>query len=420
MRTTALLLLLSCCSFALAERPDWSTYHVERAKLESLETQKRQVQAELDVLRDGLSPAEHPELAKALQRVEQTGKLVDVAHDSQGELVQLRDKLKAAQAKRDGEAMEILRSWPRGRQAADRYETMDQRIAQLEARISKLSAEEVSELARLRDEHKALGRRLYGIRRALWERAEVQPLYKQADAAYDAYGRARKKNQPLADAEKEHKEARKQLDKVRGEIELTGPVAGTLKARKADLQLQIDELSKQVDSLRKILMDGSSVTTLSVEMPPRKGKPRAPQRATLWLPPGDEPIRGVIVAHPMIKSMATHPRIREVAAEVGLATIVAPNFSFNGHETIKHFDAMLEKFAEKTGRSELKGAALLPAGLSASVLAARNVGYAAPDRTLGIVHVAGGNMHHNIVDPAQPPPRLPFIAFNGESEWCGP
>jgi hypothetical protein len=139
----------------------------------------------------------------------------------------------------------------------------------------------------------------------------------------------------------------------------------------------------------------------------------------MWIPPVEQ-VRGVIVAHPMISKMATHPRIRQAAARAGFATAVTPNYSYNGHDTVKRFDEMLARFAEESGHPELKGAALLPAGLSASVLAARNVGYAAPERTLGIVHVAGGNMHHNIVDPNESLSGVPFIAMNGEFEWCGP
>jgi HEAT repeat protein len=58
--------------------------------------------------------------------------------------------------------------------------------------------------------------------------------------------------------------------------------------------------------------------------------------------------------------------------------------------------------------------------MSASVIGARNVAYWRPDRSLGVVHAAGGNMHHARYDPKTSLAGVPFLAINGEMEACGP
>ena len=92
----------------------------------------------------------------------------------------------------------------------------------------------------------------------------------------------------------------------------------------------------------------------------------------------------------------------------------------SGEETLANIDAALEKWAAAAGRPEIKGVAVLTASISAGVLWARNVAYAAPDRVMGVVHIAGGNMHHAMVDERKAPAGVPFMAVNGEYESCGP
>jgi hypothetical protein len=57
--------------------------------------------------------------------------------------------------------------------------------------------------------------------------------------------------------------------------------------------------------------------------------------------------------------------------------------------------------------------------LSASVLWARLVAYAKPDRVFGIVHAAGGNLHHHY-PKGRTLSGVPFIAMNVQFESCGP
>ncbi|MFP4104586.1 MAG: hypothetical protein ACLFVU_00720 [Phycisphaerae bacterium] len=413
------MFVLLLTAAAGADEASWEQLDRLEQQQREVEADLRQVEDELQILREAVPSADSEQLAAARNALDEAEQSLEKARAAAG-LDELREKLRTAQAARDEKATELIVAAPTGKQAVQRYQQMDQRLAELESRIDNLDDKEVSELARLRREHRHWGRQLYDVRRAVWERREVLPLYRQADSAYKAYGSARKKSKEYQAVERTVRDARKALGQARGKIEPDGKRAETRLNRKTELERKRDELNKQIASVRKSLFDGERNITITVEMPPKKGKPRKPERVTLWIPPNCDNIRGVIVAHPMIKGMATSRTVRRAAAQAGLATMVMPNYSFKGEETVKRMDAIFEEMAAKSGHSELKGAAVIPAGLSASVLAARNVGYAAPERTIGIVHVAGGNMHHNIVNPDQSLSGVPFIAMNGEFEWCGP
>ena len=143
------------------------------------------------------------------------------------------------------------------------------------------------------------------------------------------------------------------------------------------------------------------------------------KKISLWLPPRCDYIRGVIVAHPMISNLATGQPMRLAAAREGLATMVYDNFANDGKESLARLDGVLEKLAAESGHPELKGTPLLLGGLSASVLGTRNVACAVPQRVFGIVHAAGGNMQE-MPDDGRGMVQVPFLAHNGEFEWCGP
>ncbi len=404
---------------AAAEDDAWDRLDALRQEKEGVEAHLRQTEAALAILREAVPSDADPDLAAARQALAEAEKAEAAAHAAAG-LQSVGDRLRTAQAARDARATELLTASPEGRRAVEALAAMQQRIEVLSGRAASLTAAELGELARLTLEERALGRRLYGIHRALWERAEVLPLYRKADDAYKAYGSARGKDEAFKEAQTRVKRARRALDEVRAKLPLKGEVAEEALARRARLVARRDALDVRIDALRKQLLDGASETHMTVERPPRSGKPQKPARLTLWIPPGCAYVRGVVVAHPQVGKFASHPLIREAAARADLATMVMPTFSFDGAETMRHLDGLLDQLAAKSGHPELKGAAVLTAGLSASVLAARNVGYAAPDRVFGIVHIAGGNMHHNIVDPTRTLSGVPFIAMNGEFEWCGP
>ena len=413
--TVSLLVVLVSASAVWAEGASWEAVDALQARLRQAEEQMRQEADQLAVLREAAATEAIAAARKALAEAE----AAEAAAHTEAGLDAQRDALRQAQAARDAAADKLLAAGEAGREALQRHEAMGRRIEVLTQRLSDLGVREVAELAALRRSHRALGGQIYGARRALWERGEVLPLYRKADGLYKAYGQAVGKSQPFKAAQDRTRQARKALEAALAAADPQGSIAEAVQARHDAASKDAEALKAQIETQRKALLEGAKDYAITVAMPPRKGVEQKPARVTLWVPPC-ESVRGVIIAHPMIGKMATHPTIRDAAARSQLATMVMPNYSFNGAETVQRVDAMLEEFAQLSGRNELKGAALLPAGLSASVLAARNVGYAAPGRVLGIVHVAGGNMHHNIVDPKQTLSGVPFIAFNGELEWCGP
>ena len=147
----------------------------------------------------------------------------------------------------------------------------------------------------------------------------------------------------------------------------------------------------------------------------RKGRPRSAEIACR-LPQRCRYVRGVIVAG----SFGDKPAVQEAAARVSMGIMQGRVHARSGKETLKNIDQALEKWAEASGHPELRGAAILTASISAGVIWARNVAYAAPERVLGVVHIAGGNMHHGMVDERKTLAGVPFIAMNGELESCGP
>ena len=147
----------------------------------------------------------------------------------------------------------------------------------------------------------------------------------------------------------------------------------------------------------------------------RKGRPRSAEIACR-LPQRCRYVRGVIVAG----SFGDKPAVQEAAARVSMGIMQGRVHARSGKEALKNIDAALDKWAEASGHPELRGAAILTASISAGVIWARNVAYAAPERVLGVVHIAGGNMHHGMVDERKTLAGVPLIAMNGELESCGP
>jgi hypothetical protein len=159
---------------------------------------------------------------------------------------------------------------------------------------------------------------------------------------------------------------------------------------------------------------GDVFVCVHTNIPVRRGQP--PVQTTCWLPKGCEYVRGVIVAG----SYGSVLPVRKVAVEEGLGIAQGHVRTGTGKDTLALLDRVFEAWAKASGHPEIRGAAVLTASISAGVIWARNVGYAAPERVMGVVHIAGGNMHHGMVDERKTLAGVPFIAFNGEFEGCGP
>jgi hypothetical protein len=118
-------------------------------------------------------------------------------------------------------------------------------------------------------------------------------------------------------------------------------------------------------------------------------------RAWLWIPPGCERVRGVVVAqHNMEEiSILENPKFRAALAELDFAEVwVAPffdhlfNFTNGAGETFNDF---MNRLADKSGYAELKFVPIAPLGHSAAASWPYYFAAWAPQRTLGALSVSG-------------------------------
>jgi hypothetical protein len=394
----------------------WDALDKAEKSLHGPEAELRICNAALDACREGVADRRASDLAAARQALDAAEKAVTAAHTEAG-LDAARDQLKAARSARDGKVESLVAAFPAFRAARERRAGLTKRIEEMTGRLATLSAEELLELARLRMEEREVSRQIDGSLRALWSRGEVAAEYKAADEAYKAFGTLSAKADALKQANERVKVARAALADATAALPLDGTAGATLLARRTALEARIAEFKAKIADLEKTLVGAGKTVSVTVKAFDRRTQKEEDRKVSLWLPPNHEYIRGIIVAHPMIGGLATSRPMRLVAARDGLGAMVYENF--DGKESLARIDALFEKLAEASGHPELRGAPVLVGGLSASVLGTRNVACAVPARVFGVVHVAGGNMQE-MPDGGRGMVQVPFLAQNGEFEWCGP
>ncbi len=400
-----------------AEDPAWSAFDKAEGDLRGLESELRINSDALDAFREGVAVKRASELAGLRKALAEAEKGVAAAHTQAG-LDEPRTKLQAAQAARDAKVESLATSAPTFRATKQKQAELKKGIDDKIARIDKLTADELRELARLRMEERAIDKHLYGSRRAWWTRGEVAAGYQAADEAYRAYGALSGKSDALKQATERAKAARQALNDAVAALPLEGVPSQALQARRTELEAQTAALKEKIVAMEKSLAEGKTVT-VTVKEPDQKTKKEEDKKVSLWLPLKHDYIRGIIVAHPMIGGLATSRPMRLAAAREGLGMLVADNFLIDGGGSLAALDALFEKFAAASGHPELRGAPVLVGGLSASVLGTRNIACVTPSRVFGVVQAAGGNMHQ-MPDGGRGMVEVPFLAQNGEFEWCGP
>ena len=174
------------------------------------------------------------------------------------------------------------------------------------------------------------------------------------------------------------------------------------------------------DMIKAAKLNPESWTAIVRSQPePRWGKPSKQRVAALWIPPGVETLRGIFRPGGIIigKQLAESGEFRALLAEYDMAVLLAPGIG--GVETSGLKD-LLEKLAIRTGHPELPFLPFLTAGHSADGISARNIGYVAPERTLGIIMLKSGNFHHGIANFDGTLAGIPLIHVSGEFEEYGP
>jgi len=171
--------------------------------------------------------------------------------------------------------------------------------------------------------------------------------------------------------------------------------------------------------------------TVSFERAPdRRGRPRGPGTAHLWLPPASWQLRGLLVLGKILieKEMALDPRVRAACAEgdVGIVYFephVAAVFTYwkDGSTDAERFLEALDDLAARAGRAEIGRVPWITAGHSTGGIYCRNVAYWKPERVASILHIKSGNFHQDgILPPGRSIAGVPLVAINGHFETFGP
>ncbi len=289
----------------------------------------------------------------------------------------------------------------------------------LEAR-GKLSLDEARKLAGLRLETA----RLENIRAAQVKALWTHDGGKEA-AAVCAEGRAKwneahAKGTPAGGAKGALDEARKALLEIR-ETALADVEPGSeLSAERERVTAEESAAKARLDALYRA-HGGDKSAWKQVEavfdLPAGEdGKSAGAVTARLWFLPKTRFLRGLIV-RPL-----DHPLLLLAAADgdLGFVDIQVPRGVDIRAGTPSCFDVALAKVAEASGHPEVAHLPFLTKATSAGVLGARNLAFWKPERCIGVVHHAGGNLHHERGSPAQWMPHVPFLAINGEFERFGP
>lgn len=205
------------------------------------------------------------------------------------------------------------------------------------------------------------------------------------------------------------------------EAELAGKNEGKVLLAECDaLAREQSELETRLAALTKASFGDRGAWKMveaAFDLPPGKdGKTVGAVKVRLWHLPDVKAIRGLIVR------ALDHPLLLMAAADCDMAfvDVRAPR----GVDIIEGepscFDRALAKAAEASGHPEVAYLPFLSKGTSAGVLFARNMGFRKPHRCIGVVHHAGGNLHHSRRSPPRWMPHVPFLAINGEFERYGP
>lgn len=134
-----------------------------------------------------------------------------------------------------------------------------------------------------------------------------------------------------------------------------------------------------------------SVPIKSVVSSETQGHPRA----FLWIPPGCQRVRGVVVGQNNMEEeqIFEHPAFRRALTELDFAVVwVTPPFNlfFRFDQGAgEQFDEMMAVLAEESGYGELALSPVIPLGHSAAASFPWHFGFWAPERTLAVISVSG-------------------------------
>jgi len=154
-------------------------------------------------------------------------------------------------------------------------------------------------------------------------------------------------------------------------------------------------------------------------------------RAFLWIPPGCQRVRGVVVGqHNMLEEgILEHSYFRQTLADLGLAEVwITPGldlvFDFTKGAG-DQFNGMMKSLAKESGYQELEFAPVVPMGHSAAASYPWNFAAWNPARTLAVLSVHGDAPLTHLTGSGRPNPDwgdrkidgVPGLMVEGEYEW---
>jgi hypothetical protein len=325
-------------------------------------------------------------------------------------------QLAAARQARDAAATALAEASPRLAGERRRLAELDARIAALAAVGPAITDQALDQLAAARLDRNACERRIRACERALWLRREVLPLYRAADALYQA----RRKASGDGDAAKQAREA---LAAARATALADDPRLAALRAAAETSTKAAADAAAALAAARAPLLAGRS-SEFAVELPPAANGKTQRISASLWVPDGLARVRGLVIGHPPMigASLTRDPHLRLAARDAGLAVIACEFdglFSYD-KDGPRRLGLLLDGLAERSGLAELPRLPFLAIGHSTSGIFARNLAAWAPERAIGILHIKSGNLHQHRPEPWRGYAGIPFLAVNGEFEEFGP
>ncbi len=151
-----------------------------------------------------------------------------------------------------------------------------------------------------------------------------------------------------------------------------------------------------------------------------------PATALLWIPPGADRIRGVLVGGHILmeEAFAQDPLIREACAAERLAIVYGlphPDAVFDDDrgDAARRLQGVLDALAAASGYGEIAVAPLFPYGHSVGSLFAKHVAYALPARCFGALPFKGGFGPPG-GSPEASAAGVPMLAVTGQFEEFGP
>lgn len=164
--------------------------------------------------------------------------------------------------------------------------------------------------------------------------------------------------------------------------------------------------------------------------PDNAGRAQEPGKALLWLPPGCQTVRGLLVMGQLGTEgeLAVSPQVRQVCIECDLAIVYfQPHISGTFHywepggTLAQRWLKALDDLAGRTAHPEIRRVPWITAGHSTAGIFCRNVAYWQPRRVAGVVHIKSGNFwQKEHLPPEASLAGVPLLAINGQFETFGP